>query len=74
MRPADRAWLVLGAGVIAWDALCPKGDLLSDASERYTAAHPVLWRGAIIYTAGHLMHVWPEKFDLFTLLARRFGR
>ncbi|ORV92822.1 hypothetical protein AWC11_07425 [Mycobacterium interjectum] len=74
MRPSDRAWLTLAAGVLAWDTLCPRGEMLSEASARYTAAHRVLWPAAIIYTAGHLMHAWPARIDLFTLLARWVGR
>lgn len=74
MRPSDRAWLTLAAGVLAWDALCPPGEMLSEASSRYTAAHRVLWPAAILYTAGHLMHVWPAKVDFFTLAARLAGR
>ncbi len=74
MRPADRAWLTLGAAVLAWDAFCPADEMLSEASARYAAARPVLSRLAIAYTAGHLMHVWPEEVDLFTRAARLFGR
>lgn len=74
MRPADKAWLALGAGVLAWEAVAGSGELLSDASARYTAARPLLWRGVVLYTAGHLIHVWPDKLDLFNLSARLFGR
>lgn len=72
LRPADRAWIAIAAGVIAWDVLAP--EMLSEASARYKAARPVLWPAAIVYTAGHLMHVWPAKLDLFTVAARIFGR
>jgi hypothetical protein len=74
VRPADRAWLALGVGVIVWDAVCPRDEMLSEASARYVRARPVLWPAAIIYTAGHLMHIWRPKYDLFTVLARLFGR
>ena len=74
MRPSDRAWIALAAGVIAWDAFSPDDEMLSDASRRYTDSHRVLWPLAIGYTAGHLVHVWPERFDLFTQAARLFGR
>jgi hypothetical protein len=70
LRPADRAWLALAASVIAYEVACPRGELLSEASARYAKARPVLWHSTIVYTAGHLMHVWPAKFDLFTVLAR----
>lgn len=74
MRPADRAWLVLGAGVIAWDVACPRGEMLSEASSRYARAQPLLWKSGVIYIAGHLMHVWPEKVDLLSRLATALGR
>lgn len=72
LQPADRAWIAPAAGVIAWGALAD--EMLSQASARYKAARPVLWPATIIYTAGHLMHVWPEKVDLFTLAAKALGR
>lgn len=74
LRPGDKAWLALAAGVLAWDWMCPRGEMLSEASARYKAARPVLWPAAIVYTAGHLWHVWPEEYDLFTRAARLFGR
>jgi hypothetical protein len=74
MRPGDRAWLTLAAGVLAWDVLCPHGEMLSEASARYAKTKPILSRVVIGYTAGHLMHVWPERVDLFTRSAKAFGR
>lgn len=74
MRPSDRAWIALAAGIITWDACCPIGEMLSEASARYTRSHPVVWPLVVGYTAGHLVHVWPERFDLFTRLARLLGR
>jgi hypothetical protein len=74
MRPADRAWLALAGGVIAWDAACPRGEMLSEASSRYTRARPVLWPAVVVYVAGHLVHVWPMRCDPLSVLARSFGR
>ncbi|OIN79786.1 DUF7427 family protein [Mycobacterium malmoense] len=74
MRPSDKAWLALAAGVLAWDAVCPRGEMLSEASARYMGARPILTGAIIIYTAGHLMHVWPRRGDLFTMSATLFGR
>ncbi|GFG74625.1 DUF7427 family protein [Mycobacterium botniense] len=58
MRPSDKAWIALGvalvAGVGAWDALCPRGETLSDASRRYTQTHPLLTYGVIGTVVGHL--------------------
>lgn len=74
MRPSDKAWLTLAAGVVAWDVLCPRDEMLSEASARYRAAQPVVWPLVICYTAGHLMHIWPREADLFTRIAEAFGR
>lgn len=72
MRPADKAWLTIVAGVVAWDLLAD--EMLSQASRRYRVARPVLWPVTIIYIAGHLIHVWPERYDPLSQLARVFGR
>jgi hypothetical protein len=74
LRPADKAWLALAAGVLAYDTLARPGEMLSDASRRYATARPVLARVVIAYTAGHLAHVIPERVDLFTLTAKALGR
>lgn len=74
MRTADRAWIALGVGVAAYDVLCPRGEMLSEASARYATVRPLLWHGTIIYIAGHLMHVWPERVDFLSGLAKVFGR
>lgn len=74
LRPADRAWLTLAAGVLVWDAVCPRGEMLSEASSRYTKAQPLLWCSTIVYVAGHLMHIWPQRCDPLAQLADLAGR
>lgn len=74
MQPGDRAWVALGAGVLVYDVCCPKGEMLSEASARYSVTHRAAWYGTVIYIAGHLMHVWPEKADVLSVVARRLGR
>lgn len=74
MQPADRAWLTLAAGVIAWDVVCPHDEMLSDASARYTKNHPLAWGGLVIYIAGHLIHVWPRRVDPLSVISTTFGR
>lgn len=73
MRPADRAWLTLAAGVIAYDACCPRGEMLSEASARYTDSHRLVWSATVLYFAGHLLHVWGQH-DPLTRLAAALGR
>lgn len=74
MQPGDRAWIALGAGVAAWDAVSPPGQMLSERSLAYRRAHAILWCGLVTYIAGHLMHVWPARVDVLTRLAQALGR
>lgn len=74
LRPSDRAWIALGAGVLAWDLLCPHGEMLSEASARYTAGRPALSRLLIGYVAVHLMHLLPARCDPLSRLAEIVGR
>lgn len=64
MRPADKAWIALGLGVLAWDAVCADGEMLSEASARYAKAHPVLAYVVIGSVAAHLVNRIPKRFDL----------
>jgi hypothetical protein len=73
VQTADKAWIGLAAGVIAYDVCCPKGEMLSEASARYSRTHRGLWYTTVIYIAGHLMHVW-GRYDPLTRLATNLGR
>lgn len=64
MRPADRAWLVLGGGVLAWDVTCPRGETLSEGMSRYHRACPWLTRLVVGYVAAHLLDWLPDRFGL----------
>lgn len=63
MRPADRAWLVLGAGVLAWDLACPHGQTLSAGCARYHQARPWITRGIVLDLAAHLLGIIPARGD-----------
>ena len=54
MRPADRAWLVLAAGVIAYDLLAPPGETLSEGVDRYLSRRPWLTKLLVLGVAKHL--------------------
>lgn len=56
MRPADRAWLALAGGVIAYDVLAPDGETLSEAVDRWLEHHPWLTRAVIMTVARHLVN------------------
>lgn len=61
MRPADRAWIVLGASVLAYEIVAD--DLLSMAADRWMERHPWLTRVAIAAVAMHLCNAIPERLD-----------
>ena len=67
MRPADRAWIALGAGVLVYEAAAAvrrdTWELLSEAADRYRRSHPVLTHCSVLYLAGHLLHRWPTRID-----------
>lgn len=65
MRPSTEAWLAVGAGVLAYDLLCPSGETLSEACDRAIETHPVLTLGLIGATALHLANAIPQRFDPF---------
>lgn len=65
-RPATIAWGVLGAGVIAYDILCPEGETLSEGVDRALECEKrKLALGAIAITAAHLANIIPQQIDPF---------
>lgn len=74
MKPGDRAWITLAVGVIAYEAACPRGELLSEACDRYRRRRPVTTYTVIVYLACHLTRVWPRRIDPLTQLTNRLGR
>jgi hypothetical protein len=64
MQPADRAWLTLAVGVIAWDVTCCEGDTLSEACDRYMLHHPWIVRGLAFALAAHVCNLVPPRFDV----------
>jgi len=63
LRPADRAWIALGAGVLVWDMTCPSGEMLSEASARYAKDHPLAAYAVIASVAFHLSSALPKRVD-----------
>ncbi|MEZ0366830.1 hypothetical protein ACAG26_24455 [Mycobacterium sp. pUA109] len=64
MRPSERAWCALVAGVAAWDACCPAGETLSEGMGRWNRCRPVLARLPVAYVALHLLGALPPRLDL----------
>lgn len=65
MRPSEKAWIGLAAGVFAYDVLCPEGETLSEgvdrALERPRSRYMTM--GAIAIVSAHLLNFLPEKAD-----------
>lgn len=63
MKPSDRAWCVLAAGVIIYDFLSSDGQTLSEGVDRYLQARPHGTRLAIAILAVHLLNMVPDRYD-----------
>jgi len=77
MRTADKAWIVLAGGVLAYELASPRGELLSEGVDRYRQRHPILTHLIIAYLAGHLTRRWPQPIDplhRITTLTKRATR
>ena len=42
LSSSSKAWIALGAGVAAYDVLCPKGETLSEGVDRLMEKHSLL--------------------------------
>lgn len=62
---STKAWLAIGASVIAYEILCDKNQMLSEGWDRIIDRHPVAGRVLPLYTAAHLANLLPERYDLF---------
>ena len=69
MRPSERAWLGLGAGIAVYEVLCPRGETLSECVDAALEGSPLtraVTLGAIGVTALHLANLLPPKYDPFS--------
>ena len=63
VRPADRAWLMLGAAILTYEIAANEGELLSEAADRYMLAHPWITRFVVFSIAVHLCNMIDERYD-----------
>ncbi len=70
MRAGDRAWIILGCGVVAWELRCPEGELLSEAADRWVEHHPWLVRAVAFMLAAHVSNSVNPRYDLIHQLFR----
>lgn len=63
MRAAERAWVALGVGVVAYELLAQDGELLSHQVDRWLETHPAATTAFIGLTAAHLLNLLPPRLD-----------
>jgi hypothetical protein len=68
LRPADRAWIALGAGVVAYDLLAPPDQTLSEGADSYMLSHPWITRAVAGAVASHVCNLVPDRWDAIHLL------
>jgi hypothetical protein len=77
IEPADKAWIVLGAGVLLWDLLAPDGQTLSEGADKYMLHHPWFTRAVGLSLVLHVCNMIRPELDpvhgLF-VLTRRWRR
>lgn len=74
-RPGDLAWLA----ITAYEVSCPRGEMLSEAMDRYLTRHPrlrhlPLMEAAAFYVYLHCINRLPPKYDALFWAARLLGR
>lgn len=77
MRPGEKAWLTLAAGVIAYELFAKDGELMSEIVDHWLQKHRVATTVAITVTAAHLLNWLPPKIDPYhraTAIRIRRGR
>lgn len=57
--PAALAW----GAIVAYEAIAPEGQLLSEGADRAILKYPVATKLAIGVTALHLANLIPDRFD-----------
>jgi hypothetical protein len=71
VKHGDVAWIALAAGIVLYEVAAPKGELLSEAVDRYRRHHPFVTNGVIAYLSLHLLRQWPRRIDPLTQLAAK---
>jgi hypothetical protein len=71
---AKRAWQALAAGVVAYELMCPSGELMSEGADRAIDRYPILTKTAIGLTALHLMNALPDNMDPITVALKTVKR
>lgn len=67
MINGKQAWIILGTGIVAYEAFCDDDQLLSCIADAWVEKHPFLTRTAIMALALHLGNMVSPRFDAFHL-------
>lgn len=72
IRPSTYSWFAIAAGVAVYDALCPKGEQLSERFDEWLEkpSTRVIAMGTTALTALHLTNMLPERLDPIHHLAK----
>lgn len=66
LQQADYGWLAVAAVVVVVEvAGAEREQMLSHATSRYKAKHPVLTTAVVLTTAAHLLGAIPARVDPF---------
>jgi len=57
MRASTKGWIGLGIGVLTWEFLSPRDQLLSHGFDVFLEKHPVITWAATIITVAHLLNI-----------------
>ena len=80
MRYGTKAWIGLGAYLVAAEAFAPKGEMLSERVDDWLMHHPAkcVVYGAVTVTALHLLNILHPRLDpiskFFELVESRYDR
>lgn len=78
MRYSTKGWLIVGAVVIAIEAVAPEGELLSERVDDWLISHPRATKFAICTVAIHLLNILDglglRRLDPLTLLHLALAR
>jgi hypothetical protein len=64
LRRSDYAWMALGVGILTYELLATKDELMSDAADRYRIANPWVTYSVILAVALHLARKIPHQLDV----------
>jgi hypothetical protein len=67
---ARNAWCAIGGFVLAYEVICPEGQLMSEGADRLIERHPYATRAAGLVLAVHVLNLVREEQDPISRLVR----